>query len=130
MRRLLRKIILAIAANSLAVWAALEVFPQYFTIVSTPAWQGIILVGISIGLLNTFIKPILKLLSLPFVILTMGLFLIVINALILWMIEWLFSGALASLGVQLSVIGGFFSYLLIGFTLGVLNTFLHWILKK
>ncbi|RWZ88166.1 MULTISPECIES: phage holin family protein [Hydrotalea] len=44
-----------------------------------------ILVAAVLGLLNTFVKPILVLLTIPFTILTLGLFLLVINVII---IKW------------------------------------------
>ncbi|PZX62297.1 phage holin family protein [Hydrotalea sandarakina] len=44
-----------------------------------------ILVAVVLGLLNTFVKPILIILTIPFTILTLGLFLLVINVLI---IKW------------------------------------------
>ena len=45
------------------------------------------------GLVNAFVKPIAKLFSLPFIILTLGLFTLVVNALMLQMTSWL-AGAL------------------------------------
>lgn len=47
--------------------------------------------GIVLGLINFFVKPLLKVVSLPFVILTGGLFLIVINMGILWFLSYFFS---------------------------------------
>jgi putative membrane protein len=45
--------------------------------------------GIVIGLLNTFIRPVLKFLSCAFIILTVGLFMLVINAAVLWLSSWI-----------------------------------------
>jgi putative membrane protein len=42
-----------------------------------------------LGILNAFVRPVLKLLSLPLLILTLGLFSIVINALLLYIVGWL-----------------------------------------
>jgi putative membrane protein len=44
-------------------------------------------VGLVFGVVNTFITPIVKLLSIPFIIVTLGLFLIVVNALMLLLTE-------------------------------------------
>ena len=41
------------------------------------------------GLVTSFVEPVVKLLSLPFIILTLGLFLFVINALMLMLTGWL-----------------------------------------
>ena len=48
-------------------------------------WQGYLLAVIVLVLLQLLVKPILKLLSFPLIIITLGLFTIVINALILWL---------------------------------------------
>lgn len=58
---------------------------------SGPWWQFLIVAAI-MGLANAIVKPILRLFSLPLILLTLGLFLIVVNALVLWFVVWL-SGA-------------------------------------
>lgn len=50
------------------------------------------LAGLLLGLFNLLIKPIIKILSLPINILTLGLFNIVINAGILWMVDLILKG--------------------------------------
>lgn len=47
---------------------------------------GYLLAGAVLGALNTFVRPLLKLLTLPLIIGTLGLFTIVINAAILWFV--------------------------------------------
>ena len=51
-------------------------------------WQFLIVAAI-VGLANAIVKPILNLLSLPLVVLTLGLFMIVVNALVLQFSVWL-----------------------------------------
>lgn len=46
-------------------------------------WLPLLLVALILGLVSTFVEPVVKLLSLPFIILTLGLLLLVINALML-----------------------------------------------
>ena len=48
----------------------------------------LLLVALILGLVSTFVEPVIKLLSLPFVILTLGLLLLVINALTLIITAW------------------------------------------
>jgi putative membrane protein len=50
---------------------------------------GLILLAIVFGIVNGFIKPIIKLFSLPLTMMTLGLFGIVINAALLLLIAWL-----------------------------------------
>ena len=49
-------------------------------------------VAISLALLNQFVKPLLILLTIPATILTLGLFLFVINALIIMLADWIIDG--------------------------------------
>ena len=53
------------------------------------AWWQFLIVAANLGLANAIVKPILRLLSLPIVVLTLGLFLIVVNALVLQLVVWL-----------------------------------------
>ncbi len=50
------------------------------------------LAALVIGLLNTFVRPILVLLTLPVTVVTLGLFLFVINALMFWAASGLLDG--------------------------------------
>lgn len=50
---------------------------------------GILLVSLVFGLINAIIKPIVKLLTCPLVILTLGLFTLVINTLMLMLTAWI-----------------------------------------
>ena len=48
-----------------------------------------IVVGLIFGLVNAIVRPVVKLLSLPFILLTLGLLIFVINALMLLLTSWL-----------------------------------------
>jgi putative membrane protein len=49
----------------------------------------LLFVALILGLVNAVVRPVVKLLSLPLVLLTLGLFLLVVNALMLFVTEWL-----------------------------------------
>jgi putative membrane protein len=66
--------------NTIAIMLAIKWVPG---IVYSGAWWGILMVGAIFGLINTFIRPFVKLLALPLLILSLGLFSFVINALML-----------------------------------------------
>ncbi|MDV3222740.1 phage holin family protein [Intrasporangium sp.] len=78
--------------NGIALWiAALLVDgitfgdePDTWAVVRT-----VVLVALIFGILNTFVRPIAKIVSLPFIILTLGLFVFIINALMLQLTSWL-----------------------------------------
>lgn len=56
----------------------------------TGDWRGYLLAGTALGLLNLIVRPVLKILSFPLIILTLGLFTLVINVAILWAITYIF----------------------------------------
>jgi putative membrane protein len=58
-------------------------------IVFSGAWWGILIVGVIFGLVNTFIRPFVRLFTLPLLVLSLGLFTFVINALMLMLTSWL-----------------------------------------
>lgn len=94
------KFISQIIAGIAGLWLAilfvpgigLRVLPDssFFGFPLTKNWQVIVLLGIILGLLNFFIKPILKTITLPLRILTIGLFGIIINIVIIWAVDLLF----------------------------------------
>lgn len=59
----------------------------------------LLIVGAVIGLVNFFIKPILKIISLPIRILTLGLFGLIINMAMIWLVEIIFPKELEITGL-------------------------------
>jgi putative membrane protein len=72
--------------NTIAIMLAIKYVPG---IVYAGEWWGILIVGLIFGLINTFIRPLIKLFAFPLLILTLGLFTFVINALMLMLTSWL-----------------------------------------
>ena len=130
MRRLLQKIALSVLANALAIFSLLEMFPDRIAIASSPEWLGVVLVGFVLGILNTFLKPLLKLISFPFMIITLGLFLVLINSFLLWITMWLFADILSSFKVALLIEPGISNFLLLAGVLALVNGILHWLFKR
>ena len=86
--------VLAVLANALALWVAAALLPGIeFGGEGGDLALTVALVALVFGLLNAFVKPLLKLISLPFIVLTLGLFLVVVNALMLSLTSW-FAGVL------------------------------------
>ena len=72
---------------------SLEIPPEgiiFLGIKLTAQWQVLVLIGIVLGLVNSFIKPILKIITLPLRILTFGLFGLIINMLMIWLVDIFF----------------------------------------
>ena len=53
-------------------------------------WQALVLIGSILGLINFFVKPIISVITLPLKILTLGLFGLVINMAIIWLLDIIF----------------------------------------
>ena len=84
--------LLRAAVTGLALWVVTLVVPGIAFVGGDTTLQrvGIVLVVAMIfGLVNAFIKPVVQLLSIPLYILTLGLFHVVINALMLWITAWI-----------------------------------------
>ena len=76
------------AINTVAIVVAAYVLPA----LSVASWKSALVAGVLLGLLNTFVRPIFRLLTLPINVATLGLFVVVTNALILVILDWLMSG--------------------------------------
>lgn len=66
--------------------------PHFMTSVHVADFTTALIVAVVLGLLNIFIKPILVILTLPFTIVTLGLFLLVINAIIILLCDNIVGG--------------------------------------
>lgn len=71
------KLLLRWLITSLSLFAAAELVPGIH--VGHDAWTAFAVMAIILGLVNAIVRPILKLLSCPLIILTLGLFILVIN---------------------------------------------------
>lgn len=78
---------LTIASGILGIWIA-DNFVDGVDFSSD--WSTLLLVGLVLGIANSFIKPILKLITLPLRLLTLGLFGILINIVIIWVVDIIF----------------------------------------
>jgi len=86
------KAILRILITGIAVWCCIQWLPGF-------GWQGttgneflnLAIISVIMGLLNLVVKPVIQVLSLPITCLTLGLFCIVINTIMLYLSSWLSS---------------------------------------
>ena len=88
----MKSFLLRAGLTGLALWIVTLIVPG-MTFVggnSTLARIGIIfVVAVIFGVVNAFIKPIVQILSIPLYIVTLGLFHVVVNALMLWITSWI-----------------------------------------
>jgi putative membrane protein len=79
--------ILQILVNAAALWVAVQIVPDLDW--SGTQWWQFLLVAVIFSLVNSFIKPILRIITLPITAVTLGLFLLVINAMMLLLTGWI-----------------------------------------
>jgi putative membrane protein len=117
MRFLVRLLITAAA-----LWVTVALVPGITHV--GPGWQ-LLVVALVFGLVNAVIRPLLLTLTCPLVVLTLGLFIFVLNALMLWL-----TGALSgALGIAFQV-DGFVPALIGGIVLGLTGTLLTVLVGK
>ena len=83
MRGIIR-FVLVIAGNALALWLAWLYVPGF--VLNTSNWIQLALVALILALLNGLLKPILRLVFGPIIILTLGIGLLVVNGVILYLL--------------------------------------------
>ena len=109
------KLLLVWVVNALALAAIPFIVPS---VTVTGFWPALV-AALVLALVNTFIRPVLLLLTLPINILTLGLFTLVINALMFWMVASFVDGF---------AVGGFGSALLGALAYSIVSTLLAWLL--
>lgn len=106
--------IYSLLINSVAVFIAAYILDG----VTVKNFFTAILVAVILALMNTFIRPIIVFLTIPVTILTLGLFILVINALILMAVDYFLEGF---------EIRNFWWAVLLSIVLSLINGLLFWI---
>ncbi|MEX0270795.1 phage holin family protein [Leptolyngbyaceae cyanobacterium UHCC 1019] len=110
--------------NFILTWlaAALSIFltAQFVPGFKVDSFTAALIGAVVLGFVNAIVRPLLVLFTLPFTILTLGLFLFVVNAIAFWIV--------ASLTPGLSV-SGFFPAFLGAIVLSVVSWLVNWVLQ-
>ena len=113
------KLILRLLISALAVFLLSYFLPGVD--LSGNAFTTALLVAVVLGILNILVKPILVLLTLPITVVTLGLFLLVINALMIMLADKLIDGFTVS---------SIWTAILFSILLSILQSLLHSMLKE
>ena len=81
--------VLRILINALALWVATRIVPGLSFDGPVPMLVAVALV---FAVVNAIVRPILKILTFPALILTLGLFYFILNGILLWMVSWFIPG--------------------------------------
>ena len=94
--------------NTLSLWVADDLFDW----IAFRDLQSLFISGLLLGIVNTFVKPLVLLLTLPLSIVTLGFFVLVVNALMLLLVAWMVPGF---------VVSGFWTGLLVALFVSALS---------
>ena len=88
--------LLTLLGTAASVWVAVWIVDGFEF---DGEWWQLLIVAVIVGVSNAIIKPILQFFSLPLIVLTLGLFLIIVNALVLQLAVWLSGPDVFNLGL-------------------------------
>jgi len=96
----MKKLFSQIVAAVLGLWLSVMFVPEvsirlfsdsnFFGILVNQQWQIILILGIALGLINFFVRPVIGFIAFPLKILTLGLFSIVVNMAMIWLLDVIF----------------------------------------
>lgn len=113
------RLVIRLVINAVALWIAAS-FVEGITLTNDVV--GILFVALIFGIINALIKPIIDLFTCPFYIITLGLFTLVVNALMLMLTGELSGGRLE--------VAGFLPAFLGGIVISLISTLLSLFLSK
>ena len=80
--------LIRLVANALAILAAAYIVPG----IEVSGGLALVAAALVLGLVNAVVRPVLLFLTLPFTLVTLGLFIFLLNAFCLWLTAWLVKG--------------------------------------
>ncbi len=90
------RFIYSLLATAASVWVAVWLVDG---LEFNGTWWQFLIVAALVGLANAIVKPILTLFSLPLIVLTLGLFLVIVNAAVLQLVVWLAGPSVWDIGL-------------------------------
>ena len=112
-------LILRVMINALSIAAAIKIIDG---ITFTGEWWKMIIIGAIFGIINALIKPLMMLFTLPLIVFTLGLFTLIVNAVMLIITEKL--SAPFNLGLQ---IDGFWAAFWGALIVSIVSIILSWV---
>jgi len=112
--------LIRLLVNAAALWVATGLVPG---VTYVGSWGGFFVVALIFGVINASIRPVAKILTFPLIIVTLGIFALVVNGLMLWLTSSLSS----ALGLGFHVSGfwaAFFGALVFSIVSTLLSLFI------
>ncbi len=112
------QVLIRLGINAVAIYAAIRLVPGIR--VESTSWVAIVILALIFGLVNALISPALKFLTCPFILITLGLFTLLINTFLFWLTGWI--GGLFGFGFSAGFIPAFLGALVVTIINMVLST--------
>lgn len=111
------KLLVRALVNALGLWVCVEIL-RGITLVGTSdyVWLYYVLAGVVLAAVNVLVRPIVAFFSIPFYVLTLGLFFIVVNAMMLGLTSWI--TGFFDVGIR---VDGFLWAVIGGIVIGIIN---------
>ncbi len=107
--------------TAIAVGVAVWLVPGIGIVGGTEAWAAIAIFGLILSLINISVKPVMQVLSLPITVITLGIFYLVVNTLMLYVAAWLANG-IFKVGIDIATFGSaFVASIVISIVSGIMN---------
>lgn len=81
------RLLLRLVVNAIALWVAIEIVPGLTY--TSESYVSLLIIAFIFGLVNALVRPILVLLTCPLIVLTLGLFVLIVNGVLLSITVWL-----------------------------------------
>jgi len=120
------RFLIRLGINAVAIYAAIRLVPGIR--VESTSWVAIVILALIFGLVNALIAPVLKFLTCPFILITLGLFTLLINTFLFWLTGWI--GGLFGFGFSAGFIPAFLGALVVTIINLVLSAILREELKS
>jgi len=121
----MERLLLRLVINALALYVAIGTGLIQGIQAQNTQWWAYLLLGLIFALVNALVRPLLKLLTCPLILLTLGLFTLVINAALFWLTGWI--GGYFGFGYS---VAGFWPAFLGGLVVGVVNAVMTMLLRE
>lgn len=113
-----------IAVNSIVLYLLIYFVPE---ITYTGGFKFFVLGGLILGIINSIVKPIIKIISLPFILISGGLVMILINVGILWFLSYFLD--VAQFRDVTLTFPNFSSYVIGAIAFGIINWISNFLIK-
>jgi len=122
------RFLIRLGINAVAIYAAIRLVPEIYGAlrpgqgleVQSTNWVAIVVLALIFALVNALVGPVLKFLTCPFILITLGLFTLLINTFLFWLTGQI--GELVGFGFQADFVASFLGALIVAVVNVVLSS--------